>query len=220
VLQAAGYAVHVPQRPAGQSGHLCCGRTYLSTGMVDEAKARARELIDVLLPFAQRDIAIVGLEPSCLLTLRDEALALGLGDKAVAVSKQALLFEEFIAREAKAGRFDVAFTRVESPMLVHGHCHQKAFAAVAPILDVLRLVPGAHRGRLGRSVILFGLFVVLVAVRALVGARAGQSIATGLANAESLLALLLVVHLGALFVFDFGRAAFERDDLDRYRQSG
>ena len=95
------------------------------------------------MPFAQAGIAIVGLEPSCLLTLRDEALALGLGDKAIAVSKQALLFEEFIAREAKAGRFDVAFTPVESPLLVHGHCHQKAFAAVAPILDVLRLVPGA-----------------------------------------------------------------------------
>ena len=59
------------------------------------------------------------------------------------VAGQALLFEEFIAREAKAGRFAIDFTPLAQPILVHGHCHQKAFAAVAPILDVLRLVPGA-----------------------------------------------------------------------------
>jgi len=140
VLKAAGYTLHTLDKGGG---HHCCGRTFLASGRVDEARDRVGALIDALLPFAQAGIAIVGLEPSCLLTLRDEALALGLGDKAIAVSKQALLFEEFIAREAKAGRFDVAFTPVEAPMLVHGHCHQKAFAAVAPILDVLRLVPGA-----------------------------------------------------------------------------
>jgi Fe-S oxidoreductase len=140
VLKAAGYTLHTLEKGRG---HHCCGRTYLASGRVDEARDRVGALVDALLPFAQAGIAIVGLEPSCLLTLRDEALALGLGDKAVAVSKQALLFEEFIAREAKAGRFDVAFTPVDSPLLVHGHCHQKAFAAVAPILDVLRLVPGA-----------------------------------------------------------------------------
>jgi len=140
VLKAAGYTLHTLDKGRG---HHCCGRTFLTSGRVDEARERVGALIDALLPFAKAGIAIVGLEPSCLLTLRDEALALGLGDKAIAVSKHALLFEEFIAREAKSGRFDVAFTPVESPLLVHGHCHQKAFAAVAPILDVLRLVPGA-----------------------------------------------------------------------------
>jgi Fe-S oxidoreductase len=141
VLKAAGYTLHTLEKGGG---HHCCGRTFLASGRVDEARDRVGALVDALLPFAAAGIAIVGLEPSCLLTLRDEALALGLGDKAVAVSRQALLFEEFIAREAKAGRFEVAFAPVESPMLVHGHCHQKAFAAVAPILDVLRLVPGAR----------------------------------------------------------------------------
>ena len=102
VLQAAGYALHTVTK---DGGHHCCGRTYLSAGMVDEAKARAGALIDALLPLAQADIAVVGLEPSCLLTLRDEALVMGLGDKARVVAGQALLFEEFIAREAKAGRF-------------------------------------------------------------------------------------------------------------------
>jgi len=141
VLKAAGYSVHTLEKG---SGHHCCGRTFLTSGRVDEARVRVGALIDALLPFAAAGIAVVGLEPSCLLTLRDEALALGLGDKAIVVSKQALLFEEFIARESKAGRFDVAFTPVAEPIVVHGHCHQKAFGAVAPILDVLRLVPGAR----------------------------------------------------------------------------
>ena len=143
VLQAAGYAVHAPQRPAGQSGHLCCGRTYLSTGMVDEAKARARELLDVLLPFAQRNIAVVGLEPSCLLSLRDETLVMGLGDAAQTVSQQAFMFEEFLAREAKAGRFAPALKPATQAMRVHGHCHQKAFGAIQPVMEVLKLIPGA-----------------------------------------------------------------------------
>jgi len=143
VLQAAGYAVHAPQRPASQSGHLCCGRTYLSTGMIDEAKARARELLEVLLPFAQRNIAIVGLEPSCLLSLRDETLVMGLGEAAQAVSQQALMFEEFLAREAKAGRFAPALKPATQAMRVHGHCHQKAFGAIQPVMEVLKLIPDA-----------------------------------------------------------------------------
>jgi Fe-S oxidoreductase len=140
VLQAAGYAVHVPQRPGG---HLCCGRTYLSTGMVDEAKARLGELLTALLPFAQRGIAIVGLEPSCLLTLRDEALVLGLGETATTVAAQALMFEEFLAREARAGRFAPALKPASRTMRVHGHCHQKAFGVIQPVLEVLKLIPAA-----------------------------------------------------------------------------
>jgi FAD/FMN-containing dehydrogenase/Fe-S oxidoreductase len=141
VLHAAGFRLHVPQKAGG---HHCCGRTDLAAGRVDAARARLSALIDALLPLAEAGVAIVGLEPSCLLTLRDEALALGLGDKAQAVAAQALLFEEFIAREARAGRFAVAFQRLDRPLLVHGHCHQKAFGAVSPILDVLRLIPGAE----------------------------------------------------------------------------
>jgi Fe-S oxidoreductase len=141
VLQAAGYALHTVTK---QGGHHCCGRTWLSAGMVDEAKARAGALIDALLPLAQAGIAVVGLEPSCLLTLRDEALVMGLGDKAQVVAGQALLFEEFIAREAQAGRFQVAFKPAPAPLLLHGHCHQKAFDAVRPIMTVLQLIPGAQ----------------------------------------------------------------------------
>ena len=140
VLQAAGYAVHVP----GLSGEpLCCGRTYLATGMADRAKAQAGALVAALRPFAERGIAIVGLEPSCLLTLRDEALVMGLGESAQAVSAQALTFEEFLARESRAGRFAPTLSPATKPMKVHGHCHQKAFGAMQPVLEVLRLIPGA-----------------------------------------------------------------------------
>ncbi len=142
VLQAAGYTLHTVTKGHGD-GHLCCGRTYLTSGRVDEARAKAAELIDALMPFAQAGVAIVGLEPSCLLGLRDEALVLGLGERARTVAAQALMFEEFVAREAKAGRFEVAFRPTAKPILLHGHCHQKAFGAVTPILDVLRLIPGA-----------------------------------------------------------------------------
>ena len=86
VLQAAGYTVHAARGLRDET--LCCGRTYLAAGMVDEAKARARQLLDSLLPLAQRGIAIVGLEPSCLLTLRDEMLSLGLGEDAQARGRQ------------------------------------------------------------------------------------------------------------------------------------
>ncbi len=140
VLTAAGYRLHTVVK---DRGHHCCGRTYLASGRVDEAKARAGALIDALYPLAAAGIAIVGLEPSCLLTLRDEALAMGLGERAEVVGAQALLFEEFVAREAKAGRFAATLAPVDAPILLHGHCHQKAFAAVAPILDVLKLIPGA-----------------------------------------------------------------------------
>ena len=141
VLKAAGYVLHTLEK---DGGHHCCGRTYLASGMVDAAKTKAGALIDALLPFAAAGIAIVGLEPSCLLTLRDEALAMGLGEPAKTVGAQALLFEEFVAREAKAGRFAVSLKAADAPILLHGHCHQKAFGAVSPILDVLRLIPGAR----------------------------------------------------------------------------
>ena len=146
VLQAGGYTVHVASKTIADGKNLCCGRTFLASGMVDKARAKAAELVAVLLPFAERGIAIVGLEPSCLLTLRDEALVMGLGDAAQTVSRHALLLEEFLAREAAAGQLEMLKARlkpVTEPILLHGHCHQKAFGAVSPIIDVLKLIPGA-----------------------------------------------------------------------------
>ena len=140
VLRKAGYALYLV---AKNNGTHCCGRTFLAAGMVEKARAKVAALIDDLLPLAKAGIAIVGLEPSCLLTLRDETLAMGLGEKARIVSKQALLLEEFIAREAKGGRFTLALKAAGAPILVHGHCHQKAFGAAPTILEVLRLIPNA-----------------------------------------------------------------------------
>jgi FAD/FMN-containing dehydrogenase/Fe-S oxidoreductase len=140
VLQAAGYTVHAAQK--GRDA-LCCGRPLMAAGLADEAKANGRALVEALLPFAQRGLPIVGLEPSCLLTLRDELLTMGLGDGAKTVAARALLLEEFLAAEAKAGRFAPRLKPATKPLLVHGHCHQKAFAAVQPVLEVLRLIPGA-----------------------------------------------------------------------------
>jgi FAD/FMN-containing dehydrogenase/Fe-S oxidoreductase len=141
VLQAAGCAVHVATRSGSA---LCCGRTYLAAGLPERAKAKARELLDTLLPFAERGIAIVGLEPSCLLTMRDEMLVMGFGAAAETVAAQALLFEEFITREVRADRFSLPLRAATRPMKVHGHCHQKAFGAMPPVLEALRLIPGAR----------------------------------------------------------------------------
>ncbi len=141
VLGAAGYAVHTLRR---DKGHFCCGRTFLSVGMVEQAKARAGELLDALLPFARAGVPIVGLEPSCLLSLRDEALVMRLGERAAIVARQALLFEEFIVREVRAGGFTLELNPADAPIALHGHCHQKAFGAMDSILSVLALIPGAN----------------------------------------------------------------------------
>jgi Fe-S oxidoreductase len=88
-------------------------------------------------------VPIVGHEPSCLLGLRDEALVMRLGESATIVSRQAVLFEELIARELRAGRFAVELNPAATPILVHGHCHQKAFGAMESVMSVLALIPGA-----------------------------------------------------------------------------
>ncbi|WP_418315720.1 FAD-binding and (Fe-S)-binding domain-containing protein [Piscinibacter sakaiensis] len=142
VLQAGGYDVFVATRANGKP--LCCGRTKLAAGMADDAKATAAESLASLLPLVDAGLPVVGLEPSCLLTLRDEWLVMGLGDGAARLAPHALLLEEFLAREAAAGRFAPALRAASQPILVHGHCHQKAFGAMPEVLEVLRLIPGAE----------------------------------------------------------------------------
>jgi FAD/FMN-containing dehydrogenase/Fe-S oxidoreductase len=147
VLLAGGYSAGVATKNGAKNGNpLCCGRTYLAGGMINEARVKLRELIAELLPYAKKGIAIVGLEPSCLLTLRDEALVMGLGADALLVSEHAFLLEEFLARETKAGRLEelkAQLAPIKQPILLHGHCHQKAFDAVSPILEVIKLIPDA-----------------------------------------------------------------------------
>ena len=152
VLQAAGYRVHIPQKNHPQertsstntcSKEFCCGRTYLAAGMVDQAKDTLGELVNCLAPYAAKGIPIIGLEPSCLFTLKDEALVMGFGQNAITVSQQAVLLEEFLASEAKAGNLTLNLKAATRPVLFHGHCHQKSFAAVTPALELLKLIPNA-----------------------------------------------------------------------------
>ena len=140
VLVAGGYRVHIP-RPSDHGRPLCCGRTFLSAGLVDNARAELDRLVETYAPFAARGVSIIGLEPSCLLTLRDELLSLRSDDAARCVSAQALLFEEFLVREAETGRLSLPLRALPAKVLVHGHCHQKSFGAFKPVEQALRLVP-------------------------------------------------------------------------------
>ena len=153
VLKEAGYRVHIPQKNNSEnktkttntcSKEFCCGRTYLASGMVDQAKETLGELVDHLAPYAEKDIPIIGLEPSCLFTLKDEALVMGFGERAITVSKHAQLLEEFLASEAKVGKLNLNLKAATRPVLFHGHCHQKSFAAVTPAMELLKLIPGAE----------------------------------------------------------------------------
>jgi Fe-S oxidoreductase len=139
-LVEGGYRVHLP-RPADRGRPLCCGRTFLSAGLIDRAREELARLVATYAPFAGRGVPIVGLEPSCLLTLRDELLSLRSDDEAKAISTHALLFEEFLVREAEAGRLKLPLGPMKGTALVHGHCHQKSFGAFKPVEKTLRLIP-------------------------------------------------------------------------------
>jgi FAD/FMN-containing dehydrogenase/Fe-S oxidoreductase len=141
VLAAAGYAVHVVGAKDGNRP-LCCGRTFLATGMVDEARTEARRTIAALMPYVNRGVAVVGLEPSCLLTLRDEFISLFPGAETEQLAQNAFLFEEFLVREKKANRLSLNLKPIaQSQALLHGHCHQKAFDVMSSVEEVLSWVP-------------------------------------------------------------------------------
>jgi FAD/FMN-containing dehydrogenase/Fe-S oxidoreductase len=136
VFLAAGCRVHLPQQGLRP---LCCGRTFLTAGKIDEARHEAQRCVDALAPFAMRGIPIVGLEPSCLLTFRDEIPALLRTDEARRIAGRALMFEEFVTRELAAGA--LALGPVAKRALLHGHCHQKSFDVMGAVADALKLVP-------------------------------------------------------------------------------
>jgi Fe-S oxidoreductase len=143
VLTRAGYRVTTPEPDVGRP--LCCGRTFLAAGLVEEAKSEARRMLDALSQTVIAGVPIVGLEPACLLTLRDEIPSLFPGDEAKALAARAQLFEEFVSSERKAGRFGLPLAPMPGrTALLHGHCHQKAFDAAAAAADALRLIPGLN----------------------------------------------------------------------------
>jgi len=140
VLTASGYRVHFAI-PPDNGRPLCCGRTFLSVGKVDEARIEAERTLAALAPYVNQGMPVVGLEPSCLFSFRDEIPALVRSDTARRVAENALLFEEFLTREGNAGKLNLALAPMKKRALLHGHCHQKSFDTMPAVEAALKLVP-------------------------------------------------------------------------------
>ncbi len=130
VLAAAGYRAVLPHT---KGRPLCCGRTFLAAGMVDRAREEARRTMRRL----AGTLPVIGLEPSCLLTLRDEFRSLLPGAEADALAERAMLLGEFLSREKP----DLPLRAMATKAHVHGHCHQKAFGAFPSVLNTLKRIP-------------------------------------------------------------------------------
>jgi Fe-S oxidoreductase len=131
----------MPPAPDGRRP-LCCGRTFLSVGAVAAAREEAQRVLAAYEPFVARGVPVLGLEPSCLLTFRDEFPSLLPGPATERLEAHSLLIEGFLAREAEAGRFDLPLAPIAGQALLHGHCHQKSFGAMGAVEKALRMVPG------------------------------------------------------------------------------
>ncbi|HEX5815674.1 MAG TPA: heterodisulfide reductase-related iron-sulfur binding cluster, partial [Methylomirabilota bacterium] len=129
LLETGGYRVVLVDRK-------CCGRPMISKGMLAEAREHARYNVARLYPYAARGVAIVGLEPSCLLTLRDEWVDLLRTEEARTVARQSALLEQFLLHERERG-LTLPFDGRRRPALLHGHCHQKALVGTAPTVAAL-----------------------------------------------------------------------------------
>jgi Fe-S oxidoreductase len=141
VLEAAGYQVKLIQ-PLDGKHPLCSGRTFLTMGLVDEARFEARRMLGALGPYVQRGVPVIGLEPSCLLTLRDEFKSMLPGEETNALSECAMLLEEFLAQQHRADKLQLKLKPLSvKRALVHGHCHQKAFATMDAMQQTLALIP-------------------------------------------------------------------------------
>lgn len=139
VLAAAGYRVNIASAPDARK--LCCGRTYLATGMLTQAKREATRMVDALFSWSEQGVPIVGLEPSCLLTLRDEYPVLIPGKRTEQVARHAYMLEELIMQDHNNNELNWTLTAPASTVLVHGHCHQKALGAFTAVQQCLNLIP-------------------------------------------------------------------------------
>ncbi len=139
VLKALGCSVTTAS--SGEKRRpLCCGRTFLSAGLTDQAKQEAEKLVSRLLPYAKNGQMIVGLEPSCILTLRDEIPGLLPGEDAELIAKHSMMFEEFISQKMQNSDINLKFRSPAKNILLHGHCHQKAFDIMPHIEKTLELL--------------------------------------------------------------------------------
>lgn len=132
VLNAMGYEVIVPD-------WTCCGRPMISKGLLPQARKAALRLIEKLHPYAENELPIIGLEPSCILTLRDELVDLvSEYEKATTIANVSITFDEFVAKHLD----ELPVKEYKAQVKVHGHCHQKAIVGMKPTLQVLRAIPG------------------------------------------------------------------------------
>ena len=138
VLKAAGYTPFAPIPKSNKNSEICCGKTHLSVGNVDLARVTATQLVETYLPYASAGIPIVGLEPSCLFTIKDEIPMLLQSDDADLVAKHVMTFEEILMANAN----EIRFKPRKAKALLHGHCHQKAFDAMGPVEQILSYVDG------------------------------------------------------------------------------
>ena len=130
-LEKSGYRIALVEKK-------CCGRPMISKGMLSQAKEHAAWNIERLAPYAAKDTPVVGLEPSCLLTLRDEYPEFVRTEATRNVAKNSFLFEEFVMREIGAGRLKLDANGQGRKVLLHGHCHQKALVGAAPTIAMLK----------------------------------------------------------------------------------
>ncbi|MCI0468132.1 MAG: (Fe-S)-binding protein [Beijerinckiaceae bacterium] len=146
VLEHSGYKVRFAKPSPGDSEPnrpLCCGRTYLTSGMVTQARREGQRVLSAFRGELAAQTPIIGLEPSCLLSLRDELYSLGLGPEAGELGKQLFLLEEFLAREHQNKGLRLNLKPLTLPRaLLHGHCHQKAFGVMKAMRKVLSWIPG------------------------------------------------------------------------------
>ncbi len=141
ILDAAGFDVITPS-PLDGRRPLCCGRTFLNTGLVEQAKVEGRRVIETLQPYVERGLPIVGVEPSCLLTLRDEYTVLFDASETRGLAHNAMLLEEFLVKEQLAGQIDLPLKPLSNNKAwLHGHCHQKAHGAMPSVEEVLGWIP-------------------------------------------------------------------------------
>ena len=141
VLAASGFRVS-PLLPAEGERPFCCGRTLLEAGLVEEARTEARRLIGAALPFIERGVPLVGLEPACMLTIRDEFTGILRSDGADRLAMGAKLFEEVMSDEKAVKILTPKLHPIEAEALMFSHCHQRAFGTAAQAKSVAGIVPG------------------------------------------------------------------------------
>ena len=137
LLEHMGYQVIVPKP-------LCCGRPMLSKGMLDAAKSNAARNVASVLPYIEQGAKLVGLEPSCILSFRDDYVDLLDGDNARRVSENTMLIEEFVLHAQANDGATIRYSKEPGRVMLQGHCHQKALVGMGKAMDVLSQMPGCE----------------------------------------------------------------------------